>query len=189
SHVPRIPHRGAEGPAPDRAALDRLRLRERRRAPARAAPEASEHDGTRRPYLDGRRDGGRTHPARRPGPPRQGCGHGARRPRHRADRGLARLRRQRARLLDRLPAPHRPVSIQEKVTPGEARALLADYAYTLDAGRLAQWPTFFTERGLYRITTRQNHERGYPLSIMLCDNRNMLYDRVEATEKANIFEP
>ena len=81
------------------------------------------------------------------------------------------------------------MSIQEKVTPGEARALLADYAYTLDAGRLAQWPTFFTERGLYRITTRQNHERGYPLSIMLCDNRNMLYDRVEATEKANIFEP
>ena len=76
-----------------------------------------------------------------------------------------------------------------KVTPVEARALLADYAYALDAGRLAQWPTFFTERSLYRITTRQNHERGYPLSIMLCDNRNMLYDRVEATEKANIYEP
>ena len=81
------------------------------------------------------------------------------------------------------------MSIQEKVTAAEARALLADYAYTLDAGHLAKWPALFTERGLYRITTRQNHERGYPLSIMLCDNRNMLYDRVEATEKANIFEP
>jgi anthranilate 1,2-dioxygenase small subunit len=76
-----------------------------------------------------------------------------------------------------------------KVTPLDARALLSDYTYALDAGRLADWPTFFTADGLYRITTRENLERGYPLSIMLCDNRNMLYDRVEATEKANIFEP
>jgi anthranilate 1,2-dioxygenase small subunit len=76
-----------------------------------------------------------------------------------------------------------------KVTSAEARAVLSDYTYALDAGRLADWPGFFTADGLYRITTRQNHERGYPLSIMLCDNRNMLYDRVEATEKANIFEP
>ena len=76
-----------------------------------------------------------------------------------------------------------------KVTALEARVLLSDYTYVLDGGRLAQWPNFFTAGGLYRITTRQNHERGYPLSIMLCDNRNMLYDRVEATEKANIFEP
>ncbi len=77
----------------------------------------------------------------------------------------------------------------DEVKPAEARALLSEYSYALDAGRLAQWPTFFTERGLYRITTRQNHEGGFPLSIMLCDNRDMLFDRVEATEKANIFEP
>ena len=75
------------------------------------------------------------------------------------------------------------------VKPEEARALLRDYTYALDAGRLSDWPMFFTDQGLYRITTRQNLEQGYPLSIMLCDNRNMLYDRVEATEKANIFEP
>ena len=71
----------------------------------------------------------------------------------------------------------------------QARALLCDYVCALDDGRLAEWPQFFTADGLYRITTRQNHERGLPLSIMLCDNRNMLYDRVEATEKANVFEP
>ena len=28
-----------------------------------------------------------------------------------------------------------------------------------------------------------------PLSIMLCDNHAMLFDRVEAIEKANVFEP
>jgi len=75
------------------------------------------------------------------------------------------------------------------VRPDKARALLAEYAASLDDGRLAEWPMFFTVDGLYRITTRENRSRGLPLSIMLCDNRNMLYDRVEATEKANIYEP
>ena len=75
------------------------------------------------------------------------------------------------------------------VTVQDARNLLRDYTYALDAGKLSDWPMFFTANGLYRITTRQNHEQGFPLSIMLCDNRNMLYDRVEATEKANIYEP
>ena len=76
-----------------------------------------------------------------------------------------------------------------EVSEKDARILLRDYAYALDAGRLSDWPMFFTANGLYRITTRQNVEQGYPLSIMLCDNRNMLYDRVESTEKANIYEP
>lgn len=70
-----------------------------------------------------------------------------------------------------------------------ARTLLAAYTYVLDEGPLSDWPTFFTESCLYRITTRQNEERNLPLSIMLCDNRPMLYDRVEAVEKANIYEP
>ena len=70
-----------------------------------------------------------------------------------------------------------------------ARALLVSYVYTIDEGPLSDWPTFFTDPGLYRITTRANVERNYPLSIMLCDNHKMLFDRVEAIEKANIFEP
>ena len=76
-----------------------------------------------------------------------------------------------------------------EVTEAAARALLRDYALTLDRGPLSSWPTFFTDPCLYRITTRENEERGYPLSIMLCNNRPMLFDRIEATEKANIYEP
>ena len=86
-------------------------------------------------------------------------------------------------------ASGRGIAISPACKPEEARSLLRDYTYALDSGKLADWPMFFTEQGLYRITTRQNHEQGYPLSIMLCDNRNMLYDRLEATEKANIYEP
>lgn len=81
------------------------------------------------------------------------------------------------------------VAADHPVTASQARALLSDYVAILDDGPLADWPSFFTDPCLYRITTRENQERQFPLSIMLCDSRAMLYDRVEATEKANIFEP
>jgi anthranilate 1,2-dioxygenase small subunit len=80
-------------------------------------------------------------------------------------------------------------ALDRDVSLAEARSLLCDYAAILDDGPLSSWPEFFTERCLYRITTRENERRGLPLPILLCDNRAMLYDRVEATEKANIFEP
>lgn len=74
-------------------------------------------------------------------------------------------------------------------TRAEIRDLLRDYAYALDRKQLSTWPSFFAEQCSYRITTRENLERGFPLSIMLCSNRAMLFDRVEGTEKANIYEP
>lgn len=71
----------------------------------------------------------------------------------------------------------------------EARQHQAAYAYALDEGPLSDWPNFFTDPCLYRITTRMNERQNLPLSIMFCDNQAMLYDRVEAVEKANVFEP
>jgi anthranilate 1,2-dioxygenase small subunit len=76
-----------------------------------------------------------------------------------------------------------------EITADEARVLQRDYVYAIDDGKLAEWPTYFTDPCLYRITTRDNLRQGFPLSIMLCDNQAMLFDRVEATEKANIYEP
>jgi anthranilate 1,2-dioxygenase small subunit len=70
-----------------------------------------------------------------------------------------------------------------------ARRLIADYVDTIDDGVLSDWPKFFTSDAVYRITTRQNEAANMPLSIMLCDNQAMLYDRVEAIEQANVFEP
>jgi anthranilate 1,2-dioxygenase small subunit len=71
----------------------------------------------------------------------------------------------------------------------EIRALLRDYVNAIDRGALSSWPEFFAENCSYCITTRDNVERGMPLCIMLCENRAMLYDRIEATEKANVYEP
>lgn len=75
------------------------------------------------------------------------------------------------------------------ITAAEARALLVRYVNAIDRMELAAWPGFFPEDGVYRITTLENEERGLPLSIMLCSNRAMLYDRLEAIERANVYEP
>ena len=66
--------------------------------------------------------------------------------------------------------------------------LLARYVQALDQGRLEEWPDFFLEKGSYRITTAENHERGLPLPILYADSRAMLRDRVTALRHANIYE-
>ena len=66
--------------------------------------------------------------------------------------------------------------------------LLSRYVHTLDEGRLEDWPNFFIETGVYRITTAENLERGLPLSIIYADSRAMLRDRVTALRHANIYE-
>ncbi len=66
---------------------------------------------------------------------------------------------------------------------------LADYAHRLDDGRIDDWTGFFTEDATYQITTRENHEAGYPIGVMLCTGRGMMEDRVLALKTANVFEP
>src|ERR1700712_3702124 len=76
-----------------------------------------------------------------------------------------------------------------RISPGEAREHLVNYVCTIDDGKLEEWPGFFSDPCVYRITTRANEARRYKLSIMLCDNQAMLLDRVESIEQANVFEP
>ena len=40
---------------------------------------------------------------------------------------------------------------------------------------------------MYKIVPRENHDRNLPLSLMLCENKNMLRDRVQSLRKANIY--
>ncbi len=67
--------------------------------------------------------------------------------------------------------------------------LLARYVHCIDDDRLEEWPRLFVERGRYRVTTAENHERGLPLPIVHADSRAMLRDRVAALRQANIYEP
>jgi anthranilate 1,2-dioxygenase small subunit len=60
--------------------------------------------------------------------------------------------------------------------------------HAINDDRLEAWPDFFVERGIYRITTAENHQRGLPLPLMYADSRAMLRDRVNALRHANVYE-
>jgi anthranilate 1,2-dioxygenase small subunit len=66
---------------------------------------------------------------------------------------------------------------------------LIRYVHCIDDDKLEAWPDFFTERCLYKIISRENHDRGLPLGVMECDSRGMLKDRIESMRRANVYEP
>ena len=66
--------------------------------------------------------------------------------------------------------------------------LNAAYAATIDNDRLEAWPDFFVDDCLYKITSAENHNRGYAAGVIYADSRAMLRDRVTALRTANIYE-
>ena len=59
-------------------------------------------------------------------------------------------------------------------------ALNSEYASCIDADRLEEWPGFFPEQCLYKITTADNVAKGYEAGLIYADSRAMLQDRVSA---------
>jgi anthranilate 1,2-dioxygenase small subunit len=66
--------------------------------------------------------------------------------------------------------------------------LNADYARAIDDDRLEDWPSFFTEKCLYKVTSADNHRRGLEVGVIYADTKGMLRDRVAALREANIYE-
>jgi 3-phenylpropionate/cinnamic acid dioxygenase small subunit len=66
--------------------------------------------------------------------------------------------------------------------------LNADYARAIDDDRLEDWPSFFTDKCLYKITSAENHRRGLEVGVIYADTSGMLRDRVAALREANIYE-
>ena len=67
-------------------------------------------------------------------------------------------------------------------------ALNADYAAAIDDDRLEEWPGFFREDCLYKITSADNLRDGNEAGIVYADSRAMLADRVLALRRANVYE-
>jgi anthranilate 1,2-dioxygenase small subunit/terephthalate 1,2-dioxygenase oxygenase component beta subunit len=67
-------------------------------------------------------------------------------------------------------------------------AFNAAYAQAIDSDSLEQWPSFFAEDCLYRITNVDNEKEGLPAGIVYADSRAMLEDRIAALREANIYE-
>ena len=66
--------------------------------------------------------------------------------------------------------------------------LNAEYARAIDDDRLEDWPDFFTQDCLYKITSADNYRRGLPVGLVYADSRGMLRDRVAALREANVYE-
>ncbi len=65
--------------------------------------------------------------------------------------------------------------------------LFADYGALLDGDRLEDWLELFVEDCVYEILPRENVELGLPVSLMLCENKNMLRDRIVSLREANEY--
>ena len=65
----------------------------------------------------------------------------------------------------------------------------ADYCAALDEGRIADWPGFFAEDAVYRITARENAEAALPVGLVYCEGMGMLRDRALAIAKTEMFAP
>lgn len=64
-----------------------------------------------------------------------------------------------------------------------------DYFACLDNVELERWPDFFIDDCRYRVISRENHDAGLPLSLIYCDGRGMLLDRVMALRESTVYEP
>jgi anthranilate 1,2-dioxygenase small subunit/terephthalate 1,2-dioxygenase oxygenase component beta subunit len=67
-------------------------------------------------------------------------------------------------------------------------ALNAAYAAAIDDDRLEDWPGFFLDECLYKITSAENLRDGNEAGIVYADSRAMLADRVLALRRANVYE-
>ena len=67
-------------------------------------------------------------------------------------------------------------------------ALNAEYAAAIDDDRLEEWPSYFVDDCLYKITSADNIRDGNEAGIVYADSRSMLADRVLALRRANIYE-
>ncbi len=66
--------------------------------------------------------------------------------------------------------------------------LNAAYARAIDNEKFEEWPAFFLDPCLYKVTTVENVAKGLEAGVMYADSRGMLEDRVSALRTANIYE-
>jgi 3-phenylpropionate/cinnamic acid dioxygenase small subunit len=66
--------------------------------------------------------------------------------------------------------------------------LNADYSRRIDNGEFEAWPEFFADPCLYKVTTEDNHRRGWEAGAIYADSLDMLKDRITALRDANVYE-
>ncbi|MGH7088795.1 MAG: aromatic-ring-hydroxylating dioxygenase subunit beta [Stellaceae bacterium] len=72
---------------------------------------------------------------------------------------------------------------------GEIEDFHTAYCAALDDERIADWPGFFTEDALYRITARENWDADLEVGLVYCEGSGMLRDRALAIARTEMFAP
>ncbi|WP_225709444.1 aromatic-ring-hydroxylating dioxygenase subunit beta [Bradyrhizobium cenepequi] len=62
------------------------------------------------------------------------------------------------------------------------------YARCIDDGKLEEWPDFFEDDCVYKITTVDNYAQGLEAGVIFANSKGMLRDRVASLREANIYE-
>lgn len=63
------------------------------------------------------------------------------------------------------------------------------YAECLDGGRLQQWPEFFLDSCIYRVTTRRSLRLGPDEDLMIINSKTAMRDRIVAVGQSEDYEP
>lgn len=69
------------------------------------------------------------------------------------------------------------------------RDLLDEYAEYIDAERYDDWLALFTEDSVYQVIPRENADQNLPASLIYCNNKNVLRDRIVSLVNANEYNP
>jgi anthranilate 1,2-dioxygenase small subunit len=71
----------------------------------------------------------------------------------------------------------------------EVEEFHAAYCWTLDCGKLEDWPSYFTGDAVYRVTARENADDGLPVGLIYADSRAMIRDRAFALQHTQMYAP
>jgi 3-phenylpropionate/cinnamic acid dioxygenase small subunit len=81
------------------------------------------------------------------------------------------------------------VTLAPKDLRDEIEALYGRYVDLLDEDGLEEWPALFMPDALYKIVSRENETRGWPLATMSCDGRAAIEDRIYAIRNTSLYVP
>jgi anthranilate 1,2-dioxygenase small subunit len=71
----------------------------------------------------------------------------------------------------------------------EVQALIANASASLDNEAYQDWLDLFHDECVYRIVPQENIQQGLPASVMLCETKKALSDRIVSLLKANTYNP
>jgi anthranilate 1,2-dioxygenase small subunit len=81
------------------------------------------------------------------------------------------------------------MSINGQSVKEAIRELLDEYAERIDAERYEDWLELFTEDSVYQVIPRENVEQNLPASLIYCNSKNVLRDRIVSLLNANEYNP